>query len=123
MPHLTLEYTANVGQPVDSGTVFLQIHRMLAEVGGVKIAHCKSRSRAVENFFIAEGGENAGFVHLDLRLLAGRSVQLKQELGTAALKILEQHFSTALGKLELQITVSVIDIERETYFKIPKGTI
>jgi len=123
MPHLTLEYTDNIEQSIDSKALFSQIHRMLADVGGVKIAHCKSRLRSVDSFYISEGSKGAGFVHLDLRLLAGRSLQLKQELGSTALEILGRYFAAALETLDLQITVSVLDIERETYFKIPGGTL
>ncbi len=123
MPHLTLEYTSNIQQAVSAKDVFAQLHRVLADVGGVKIGHCKSRLRVLDDFYIAEGEQGGAFVHLDLRLLAGRDLALKQRIGNESLQVLRQYFAPGSDALSLQITVSVIDIERETYFKIPEGTI
>lgn len=123
MPHLTLEYTNNITQKIDTKAVFNQLHRVLETVGGVRIGNCKSRARVSEDFYIAEGKATDAFVHLDLRLLEGRSLALKRELGEHVLQVLNNHFTQAQGALDLQITVSIIDIERATYFKLPEGTL
>ncbi len=123
MPHLSLEYTNNITQKIDTKTLFEQLHHVLETVGGVKIGHCKSRARVTQDFYIAEGRATDAFVHLDLRLLEGRSLELKRELGEQVLQVLNHHFMQTQGELDLQITVSIIDIERATYFKLPEGTL
>ena len=123
MPHLTIEYTSNVTPKIDCKALFGELHQLLADVGKVQIGNCKSRSRVAEDFYIADGGEEHAFVHLDLRLLEGRSPQWKREIGEQCLHILSSHFGSTAERLALQITVSILDIERATYFKYPEGTL
>ena len=43
-------------------------------------------------------------------------------VGNAALELLKEHFAAAPEELDVQITVEIEDIRRETYFKHPSGT-
>lgn len=122
MPHLTLEYTKNI-EPEAAFDDFLgRLHRVLADVGAIPIGNCKSRARRLDSYFIGDGGSQHAFVHLVLRFLEGRSVDLKRQIGRACLEVLQESF-TPSSALELQITVEIQDIERTTYFKIPEGTL
>ncbi|MCZ6706188.1 MAG: isomerase, partial [Bacteroidetes bacterium] len=85
MPHLTLEYSGNVTDLPDINDVFGEIHRVLQKTAGIKIANCKSRARVADEYLIADGGPAHAFVHLDVRILDGRSVELKKELGNRLL--------------------------------------
>lgn len=123
MPHLTLEYSANVPDPPDIQGILREFHRVLQETAGIKIANCKSRGRIADEYLVADGGSSHAFVHLDVRILEGRSVELKKELGNRLLETLREHFSSAEAVLDLQMTVEIRDIERSSYFKHPEGTL
>ena len=123
MPHLTLEYSANVESPSDLPDLFARLHHVLAEVGGIKIENCKTRSRKVRDFLVATGGESQAFVHLDVRFLEGRPPETRQEVGEALLEALLQGFRESVERLELQVTVEIQEIARAGYFKYPKGTL
>lgn len=123
MPHLTLEYSGNVPDPPDIQGILREIHRVLQETAGIKIANCKSRGRIADEYVVADGGSSHAFVHLDVRILEGRSVELKKELGNRLLETLREHFSSAEAVLDLQTTVEIRDIERASYFKHPEGTL
>jgi 5-carboxymethyl-2-hydroxymuconate isomerase len=62
-------------------------------------------------------------VHLDIRLLEGRSVEVKEQISNRCLKLLTESLEDASARRNLQITVSVSDLERATYAKHPPGTI
>ena len=123
MPHLTLEYTSNLEEWASDPDLLLSLHRMLESVVGIKIGNCKSRWRLVEEWVVGDGGGESAFVHLDLRFLEGRPLELKQAVGAGAVELLRAHFQAALQALDLQITVEVQDIRRSTYFKYPPGTL
>ena len=53
MPHLTLEYTANLDEWASGSRVLLSLHRLL-DAAGIKIENCKSRWRMVEEWVVAE---------------------------------------------------------------------
>ena len=110
MPHLTLEYTANLDEWAGNPGLLVDLHRLLAAVG-IKIENCKSRWRMVEEWVVADGEGPAAFVHLDIRFLEGRSPQVKQAIGNGALDLLYDHFARGVEGLEgldFQITGMLI---------------
>lgn len=123
MPHLTLEYSANVRENKDFSELFSRLHTVLEEVAGATRLSCKSRARAAEQFYVADGATSHAFVHLDIRLLVGRTPEAKKQLGARALALLKEWFADSVAKLALQITVEVRDIDLTFYSKHPEGTL
>jgi 5-carboxymethyl-2-hydroxymuconate isomerase len=123
MPHLTLEYTANLEATPPTPALMLSLHRMLEEVAGIKVGNCKSRWRRVEEWVVADGAPGGAFVHLGMRFLEGRPQKTIGAVGPAALEILKGHFTPAPDGTRLQITVEVEEIRKASYFKDPPGTL
>ena len=123
MPHLVLEYSANVDCPPDLPVLFGQLHDVLEESGGIRRENCKSRARVADPFLVGSGGESGAFVHLDIRFLEGRSAEVKQAIGQLSLDLLLAWFRRSADRLDLQITVEIQDIRRSSYFKYPAGTL
>ena len=80
MPHLTLEYTANVPPPDDLAYMLLSMHKVLSDTGGIKIENCKSRMRYTDTFIIGEGDPLGAFLHLDVSFLEGRIDDIKMAI-------------------------------------------
>lgn len=123
MPHLTLEYSANVKIQSDFSDLFRKLHRILSETGGIKLENCKSRAYAAENYYIGSGSNRNGFVHLDVRFLEGRSADLKTRIANEMENTLVEWFQASNSSLDLQVTIELQDIVRSFYFKHPKGTL
>lgn len=123
MPHLQLEYSANIPSPPDLQVLFKKLHGVLHEKGGIRLENCKSRARIAEDFFVGSGHKSYGFVHLDIRFLEGRAPEVKKIIGLAARDLLLEWFNDAVSNLKIQITVEIGDIERDSYFKYPEGTL
>ena len=123
MPHLTLEYTANLSGTPPTRELLLSLHHLLQATAGIRVENCKSRWRKVEDWVIGGGDPTAAFVHLDFRFLEGRPIEVQQAVGQGALDALKAHFHPAPEGVDLQITVEVGDIRTATYFKHPSGTL
>jgi 5-carboxymethyl-2-hydroxymuconate isomerase len=123
MPHLTLEYSSNVRVDRDLVILFAGLHDILEQTGGVRRDNCKSRARPVEPFLVGTGTARDAFVHLDIRLLDGRTVEVRQRIAQQAREALTAWFETAIGSLDLQVTVEVREIDRRFYAKYPEGTL
>ena len=123
MPHLTIEYTANLDQWACDPGVLLSLHRLLESVAGIKIENCKSRWRMLDEWVVGDGEGSSGFVHLDMRFLEGRPTDVKHAIGEGIVEILQKHFSPAAEELDVQITAEIQDIRRAEYFKYPPGTL
>jgi len=123
MPQITLDYTNNLNPDINFEILFSEIHQKLNEVAGIKIGNCKSRAIKLDNYFIAAGEDKNAFVHIDVRMLSGRTIEIKKKLGEEILLIIKRYFSKFVEKFDLQITVEIQDIERAFYFKYPDGTL
>jgi len=123
MPQINLEYSANVGRTVRTHELMERVHDLVAGTLDTSIENCKSRVSVVNQYHVGAGGEEKGFVHLDVRVLSGRSEATKRELGEALLAHLVEYFDRPDGRPGLQITVEVQDIDRNAYFKHPPGTL
>ncbi len=118
MPHLVLEYSDNVMQPVDWSALFSGLHQAVAEAGAPR-QNCKSRAIRHETYQVADGLPGSAFVHLTIGLLAGRTDEVKAALARRCLELLAETFRPSLDSLDLQISVELRDLHRESYQRLP----
>ncbi len=123
MPQITLEYTGNLDQPLDPPALLAEVHQVLAESGRVRLDNLKSRVVRLDHFRVGDGDTRHAFVHLEVRLLAGRTPAWKQAIGRDLLELLKAHFTPSLVQFDLQLAVEMQDIQRDNYFKYPAGTL
>lgn len=123
MPHITLQYTDNIGLKSSFNQLFPAVHQTINTIAGIKIDNCKSKAIKLEQYYIGDGSANNGFLHLEVKILEGRSAEIKSEIGKKLLQILKTHFNNKNKILDLQITVEIIDIEKNCYYKYPDGTL
>lgn len=117
MPHLTLEYTADLPPEVASPEFFGRLHRVLAEVAGIDIGNCKSRAIHLDTFLVGEEPGTENFVHLDVRIMEGKTTAVKEELGRRILDEIRDAY--AASDRPFQATVEIRDIVKTQYFKFP----
>lgn len=123
MPQIILEYSTNNAAEPDYAVLFGEIHQLLHTVAGIRLENCKSRARLAEDFFIGDGNASNAFVHLQIRIIEGRSSEIKKAIGEKCLALLKRAYAKSVEALELQITVEVDDLIRDFYFKYPEGSL
>ena len=57
------------------------------------------------------------FVHADLAILSGRPLDTRRELSASVLAVLQAQCSAPAG-VHLQLSVQVLEIERDSYAKV-----
>ncbi|MFP4624117.1 MAG: 5-carboxymethyl-2-hydroxymuconate Delta-isomerase [Gemmatimonadota bacterium] len=123
MPHVTLEYTAGLPAEIATRPLFRRLHRLLADAGGIDIGNCKSRSVAREEHLLGEeSADTAGtpWVHLEVRILEGRSRDVTAAVGSGLLEALREAY--AVVDPPPQVTVEIREMPKDLYFKwVPQG--
>ena len=120
MPHLHLEYTANLtGLAVEKILLRLNIVLMVSGQFGSEF-DIKSRAVKIESFRVGTGLNERGFVAVRLALLSGRSPQVKQQLSQSLLAALQDLGDWPEG-VQVQLSVQLIDMDRESYSKVAIG--
>lgn len=123
MPQIILQFTENIKSSSGYNELFSEVHQAINTITGIKIENCKSRVIQLEDFFIGIGGSNNGFIHMEIKILEGRNNEIKSALGKSVLQILRRYFIENIELLNLQITVEILDIQKNCYYKYPDGTL
>ena len=112
MAHLTLEYSANLRSDGD----FAGLCRTLAGVllaqrdgtaavfppGGIRV-----RAIPCDDYCIADGRIDAGFVHATLKMGAGRTPAVRDAACNAVFEAMKQHFARQFASMGLALSLEV----------------
>ena len=81
MPHLNIEYSANLGDELDIQALVDRIHETALETGIFPLGGVRSRSEARAYYRIANGDPAAGYIHMIVRIGAGRDFEVRRSAG------------------------------------------
>jgi 5-carboxymethyl-2-hydroxymuconate isomerase len=122
MPHLTLEYSANLR--ADGG--FPSLCLKLAEVLSVQrdgeavvypLGAIRVRAIPCDDYCIADGAADAGFVHARLAIGAGRSDAVKRATGDALFDAMKSHFARQYEAHGLALSLEVAEFSESGTWK------
>ncbi|PQV49728.1 5-carboxymethyl-2-hydroxymuconate Delta-isomerase [Paraburkholderia sp. BL21I4N1] len=112
MPHLTLEYSANLADAEHIGQLCNALARCLDAqreneqrvypLGGIRV-----RALRCEQYCIADGRPDAAFLHANLKIGAGRSEAAKKATGEALFALIKQHFATEFDQHGLALSLEI----------------
>jgi 5-carboxymethyl-2-hydroxymuconate isomerase len=121
MPQVILEYSANIKRPVEAGKILGGLAAVVSAASGIEISNFKSRVLKREKFVVGDGQGGGSFVHLEVGILSGRPPDVKRRIGKDCLEYLEECFEDEAERHELQITVEIREMDKESYFKSIPG--
>ena len=120
MPHLHLEYTANLTDLAVEKTL-LRLNNVLMASGQFGSEFdIKSRALKVESFQVGTSLSPRAFIAVKLSLLSGRSPQVKKQLSESLLAAL-QDVAEWPTDMQVQLSVQLVDMDRESYSKVAIG--
>ncbi|QZP35793.1 5-carboxymethyl-2-hydroxymuconate Delta-isomerase [Pseudomonas sp. DR48] len=120
MPHLHMEYTANL-PGLNADLALLRLNNTLVASGQFAAEFdIKSRAVKVQTFKVGTALAERAFVHVKLALLSGRSPQIKKQLSESLLAVAQDLCEWPTG-VEVQVCVEILDIDRESYTKTAIG--
>jgi 5-carboxymethyl-2-hydroxymuconate isomerase len=115
VPHVVLEYSDNLPDRPDLRRILLEIHDVLVATGAFAREAIKSRAIRHDTYAVADGASERGFVALEIRILEGRSDEVKVAAAEGALAVLERAFAQSLARLPVGLSVEIRDMDRASY--------
>ncbi|HXG99302.1 MAG TPA: 5-carboxymethyl-2-hydroxymuconate Delta-isomerase [Sphingomicrobium sp.] len=115
MPQVLIEYSQNVADIFDARGLALRLHQEMAPIIDSPPEEWKTRLIELEKTVIGDGSDNQAMIHVDVRILTGRSDVVKRRLGEAVLILAKA--AVERTELKLQITVEVRELDRPNYHK------
>ena len=118
MPHLVLEYSDNLVEPLDIGTLFAKLHAELEGFGLFRPEDVKSRAVAHPHYRVGKGDPKDVFVHVTLSIMAGRPAEVRKSLGAAIATVVQGALGRTWQERRCDVTVEVREMDRDTYAKV-----
>ena len=113
MPHLTVEYSANLNLPADT---LHRLNQTLIQSGHFEPLDIKSRAHRQDNFLIGTQTDGQAFVHAKLAIMQGRSPAIKAQIAAQLLNALEACMVNQPSPAT-QLCVEIIEIDNASYAK------
>lgn len=118
MPHLIYEYTDNLKAEADIPGLLKKSNQVLLAQGGVfPIGGIRSRAICLTDYCVADGSEDDAFVHLTLKIGAGRPPEVKQQVGDALFAMITAHFAELYARRPLALSMEIVEFSEAGTWK------
>jgi len=110
LPHCIIEFSEPLTSRLAPAELLQKVHEGALKSALFQAADIKTRAQSYEHFF--SESEQVDFIHVTIRIMAGRTDEQKQHLSASVLNALSD-----LGLTEISITVEVVDLHNSSYAK------
>lgn len=111
MAHFILEYSANIDlQALALDKLFERMHQAAIDTGLFPLAGIRSRAHRCDDFRVADGNPEYVFVHLQVKIGAGRSEQEKEAAAQAFFEVLSSHLQPLYEQQGLAISFEMTEL-------------
>lgn len=111
MPHIILEYTANLETAVDLQALCDHIRKAAADIPAFPMPGIRVRAHRVDHYSIADGNPKHGFIDISVRLRAGRPDDVKKAATQALFEAARAFLEPALTEHSIALSLEMRDID------------
>lgn len=117
MPHLIIEYTNNLDGYVDKQAFIDETHKIALATGIFKPGGIKVRLLVVDDYKIADGHPDNGFIHIHMRVGYGRDEATRHKAAEQIFQHLAEWLDPVFASRPFGFSVELNEIPPETNFK------
>lgn len=111
MPHIIVEYSANLEPQLDIRRLVKKIHEAGLGTGVMPIGGLRTRAERREIFCVADGDPDNAFIAILVRLGKGRSPEVRKRVAQELMSVLELETAEIFRSRGLGLTVEVREID------------
>ena len=117
MAHLIYDYSANIPAGLlDMPGLMRKLHRAAIDSGMFPEAGLRSRALCCQEFLVAAGDPDHGFVNLSMRVGPGRPQDERLQLGELLFGLMVEHLQPVMARQGLAISLEMRELETELRF-------
>src|SRR5438309_9240560 len=117
MPHLTVEYSANLKNQVDIFKLVETVHDAALRTGVFEVAAVRTRAAGRDYYVIADGHPDNAFVAISVRVAPGRSPETRRRLGQEIFDAACNFLKHVYDATPLAISLEVQEIDNTAAFR------
>ena len=111
MPHLMIDYSANVEPDVDMGALCDTLRDVAASIDAFPLAGVKVRAVRVDHYAIADGNPEHGFIDISVRIRGGRDTETKQNAAQKLFDAANEFVADVMQRRSLALSLELRDID------------
>ncbi len=111
MPHIVIEYSANLRGRLDLPAFLSAVHEAALATGVFSVGGIRTRAYAAEHYMIADGHPDNTFVHIGLRIGPGRDLETRKRACEAIFAAARRHLASLFEALPLGLSLDMQDID------------
>ncbi|MBD2781445.1 5-carboxymethyl-2-hydroxymuconate Delta-isomerase [Xenorhabdus szentirmaii] len=117
MPHFYAECTENIREEAKLPELFSKVNQALADTGIFPQGGIRSRAIWLDTWQMADGQQDYAFVHMTLKIGAGRSLEDRQTVGEMLLALIKAHFADLMAQRYLGISFTMEELDPVLNYK------
>jgi len=117
MPHFIAECTDNIREQADLPGLFAKVNEALAATGIFPLGGIRSRAHWLDTWQMADGKHDYAFVHMTLKIGAGRSLESREEVGEMLFALIKTHFAALMASRYLGLSFELDELHPTLNYK------
>ena len=117
MPHLIVEYSVNLEPELDVPLLVRTVHDAAIATGVFPLGGIRTRAQRRDVYCVADGNPANRFVHLDVKIAAGRPLEVRKRAGDAIFAAASAELAPIFARHPLAISMEIMEINPETSWK------
>lgn len=117
MPHLTIEYSANLKSQVDILKLVEAVHHAALRTGVFEVAAVRTRAAGRDYYAIADGHPDNAFVAISVRVAPGRPPETRRRVGQEIFDATCEFLKNVYKTTPLAISLEVQEIDNTAAFR------
>ncbi|WP_422385202.1 5-carboxymethyl-2-hydroxymuconate isomerase [Roseibium album] len=111
MPHITLEYSANLEQRITVQDLCEHLRVEAARIDAFPMPGIRVRALKAEHYSIADGNPEHAFIDISVRLRAGRPMDVKKDAASRLFNAAKAFLKPVLANSSLALSLEMRDID------------
>ena len=115
MPHVQIEYSEDLNKKIDP-LLFKSLINILIEFANVNPENCKCKAWKVKEYYLQSNKLKESFIHLDIKILEGRSKKIINQIGEKSMQVLQSFIKSRAKKKSIQYSIEIQEMKHSNYF-------
>ncbi|WP_151639461.1 5-carboxymethyl-2-hydroxymuconate isomerase [Noviherbaspirillum aerium] len=117
MPHIWVEHSTNLEGKLDLSLLLTGVHCSAVSTGMFAEGAIRTRLRPVDQYRVGDGHPDNAFVHVVIRIAAGRDIQTKKQIGETMFAELCRLLARQFDSMPLGLSLEVQELDAALNFK------
>jgi 5-carboxymethyl-2-hydroxymuconate isomerase len=117
MPHVVVEYSANLRARIDVPALLRCLHEAALATGVFPLGGTRTRAAERTDYVVADGHPDNAFVHVSLRIGHGRDLETRRRAGQQVFDALCLQLAPVYDASPLAISFELQEIDPDLSFK------